>query len=40
MVEKRKTETMAAKNRRTRREFSLFSEEKKNYNSNTEDEID
>ena len=38
MVEKRKTEAMAAKCQKTRKRISLFNEEEKNYKSNTKDE--
>ncbi len=40
MVERRKTEAMAAKRRRARRGISLCSEEKENYESDTGDETD
>ena len=40
MMEKRKTKAMAAKHRKDRREISLSSEEKGNYESNTKDDTD
>ena len=38
MIERRKTEAMAAKRQKARRGISLSSEEKENYKSNTKDE--
>ncbi len=40
MVERRKTEAMAAKRRRARGGISLSSEEEENYESDTGDETD
>ncbi len=40
MVERQKTEAMAAKRRRARGEISSSSEEEENYESNTGDETD
>lgn len=40
MVKRQKTKTMAVRHQKTRREISLFNEEKENYENNIEDKMD